>query len=203
MKTILYVGLEAPKRDDVNIIHCPLIHVIPLNTHEVQEAFTKLPDVSHIIVTSKTAVSCLQHIAPLEKVFLSVGKATTSTLERMGAKEILTATNECQEGVITLIENLTNKPSHLFWGHSSLSRPLLRNYCEEKHLPLIECVLYQTLFSEPKMALALDAIDEIYFTSPSTVESFFHFFGPPPKQALLHTQGEVTKNCLLENLSCT
>jgi len=192
MKKVLYVGLEAPRRDDVCVIHCPLIEVVPKRGRELKD----ISRASHVIVTSKTAVACIKEERVWDKAFISVGKATTGALLRAGARCVETAVNECQEGIIELLETMQFENPLFFWGHSSRSRPLILDYLHEKGYRLISCVLYETHFKEPEQALALETVDEIHFTSPSTVEAFFHFFGPPPKRATLHTQGPITQKCL-------
>ena len=95
MKTILYVGLEAPIRDDARIIHCPLIEVVPTPNPEVGNAALA----SHIIVTSKTAARLFFHAAKdpalLQKTYLAVGQATAKTLRSFGVQNLHIAHDEC------------------------------------------------------------------------------------------------------------
>lgn len=199
MKTILYVGLDAPARDDAHIIHCPLIEIVAIDSLHL----LPLDSITHVIVTSKSAIPYLQPLPIWHKSFISVGQATTRALQLAGATKISTAQNECQEGIIELIDRLAPHLPSFFWGHSSLSRPHIANYLQQKGYPLINSILYETRFKEPTLSLPLTSIDEIHFSSSSTVDAFFHFFGPPPKNILLHTQGAITQKCLEQHLlSC-
>ncbi len=197
MKKALYTGLDAPKRQDIEVIHAPLIKIIPKEAKEVASAFATIHDATHIVITSKSTVALAKEfLTQISAPFISVGKATTSHLEAIGIQHILTAKNECQEGIAELIDSMNLKNPIFFWPHSSLSRPVLSHYFKEKHYECIEFALYDTHFVRPEDPIDLQAIDEIYFTSPSCVEAFFHFFGPPPKHATLHFKGEVTKKHL-------
>lgn len=199
MKTILYVGLDPPIRDDAHIIHCPLIQVLPTPLVHLPP----LDSITHVIVTSKSAIPYLKPLPIWHTSFLSVGQATTRALQLAGALHITTATNECQEGLIELINGQNLHRPSFFWGHSSLSRPLISDFLQQKGYPLINTVLYETKFKKPNTPLSFDIIDEIHFSSSSTVEAFFHFFGPPPKKIRLHTQGPITQKCLEQHLlSC-
>ncbi len=206
MHTILYTGLECPKeyhtRTDVHLIHCPLIEVVPRPYAQISDALSHLQKATHVIVTSKTAVYCLKPYLFLasKAQFLSVGKATTSTLENLGIHDILTAESECQEGLISLISAQPLQSPFFFWGHSALSRPLLKEFINKSAVPHIAFVLYDTRFKEPSLPISLDNIDEIVFSSPSTVEAFCHFFGSLPQNKKLSAKGQVTEQAIKSKL---
>ncbi len=194
MKTVLYTGLDAPISSDTNVIHTPLIQIVPKDVSEIALAFEKAKSATHIIITSKTATTLSSpHLKSLiNKQFISVGAATTCSLQNLGITNILTASNECQEGIIELLETLALTNPFFFWPHSALSRPIISEYFKQKAYPFIEYVLYNTVFKAPAFALNFEQIDEIHFPSSSSVDAFFHFFGAPPKHAKLHTKGPVT-----------
>lgn len=195
MNRALYVGLEAPNRTDVEVIHLPLIKVAP--KLDLESCFARINEATHIIVTSKTTVALAKEpFQKAKKIFVSVGSATTTYLQAIGITHILTAKNECQEGIIELLEERALQNPIFFWPHSSLSRPIINNYCRQKNYPLIECHLYDTHFVTPEKSVDLTTIHEIHFTSPSCVQAFFTHFGPPPAHITLHTKGPVTKACL-------
>jgi uroporphyrinogen-III synthase len=205
MKKILYIGLEAPITHDAHIVHCPLIEIVPRPSTcpEIICALSKLPHTTHVIVTSKTAARCALLLAPDligTKSFLSVGKATTKTLESFGITDIVTAKTESQEGIIECIQQKKLFSSSFFWGHSSLSRPLLSDFLKNNGFPLTECILYDTVRKPPEQPICLDEIDEIFFSSPSTVEAFCFFFGCLPKNKILRAQGAITELAIKQRL---
>ena len=184
----LYVGLEAPSGDDV--LHVPLIKIVP----KTNVVCNIPPETTHILVTSKTTVAlCASFFTNLTLPFISVGRATALALKTLGIHNILTASNECQEGIIDLIESSKFIQPHFFWPHSSLSRPILKEYFSKKGYAFTEFDLYDTHFIEPTVPVDLQKITQIYFTSPSCVDAFFQFFGSPPSHIELHTIGPVTK----------
>ncbi len=193
MKRALYVGLDAPKVDDKEVIHIPLIQTLPIANCN----FDKLHDATHIIVTSKTtchyAKECFQKSA---STFISVGSATTKALAALGINNVHTALHECQEGIIELIDGLALDNPLFFWPHSSLSRPLLKDYFEVKGYSYVDMVLYDTVYVAPKEAVDLESFDEIHFSSPSCVDAFFQFFKALPNNAAIFTKGHVTKAAL-------
>lgn len=197
MRRALFTGLEAPKRQDVEVIHLPLITIVPKAPLALASTFARIDEATHIIVTSKTTVALAkEHFQNTKKIYISVGSTTTAHLEAIGITNIVTSKNECQEGIIELLEELALTNPTFFWPHSSLSRSILSNYCREKNYPLIECHLYDTHFVTPKESVNLETIHEIHFTSPSCVQAFFRHFGPPPAHITLHCKGSVTKACL-------
>lgn len=200
MKTLLYVGLEPPKRSDVKIIHCPLIEIVPRtsNCPDIIQARAQLSTITYIIVTSKTAARCLFQLIgrPEElqdKLFLSVGKQTTKCLNSFGIDRVITAREESQEGMIALIQDEQLTSQTFFWGHSSLSRPHLGDFLKGQ---VFECILYDTLYKKPGPGFSLDEVDEIFFSSPSTVRAFCAHFGELPKDKILHAQGKQTSLAL-------
>lgn len=184
--SLLYLGLEMPSYIDKKVVHCPLIDTVPL-----EPDFPDLHRFTHVLLTSKMAVQYfMKQVGDARHMqFISVGKKTTEALHSYGCYNVLTAEDECQEGVIALISKLSDPC--IFWPHSSRSRNLLHEYCS------YSVPLYQTHFKKP-IDVDFDAIDEIYFSSPSTVDAFFHFFGPPPEGKILLTQGKITQAYLQE-----
>ncbi len=195
MKKTLYVGLSAPKGS----IHLPLIQTLPRNDC----TFEDLEKASHIIVTSKTTCHyAKEHFQGCQKPFISVGASTTNALQQLGAKTILTAKDECQEGIIELIKDLDLKSPFFFWPHSNLSRPILKTYFETQNIRYSDCILYDTLYQPPREPIDFHSIDEIHFSSPSCVDAFFHFFGPPLQHITLRCKGRITENHLQIRLEC-
>ena len=191
-RAMLYLGIDKPDYIDKKVLHVPLIE-----TKGLQPDFSKLSDCSHVLVTSKMAVRYfMQRVEKselLNKQFISVGKKTTEALFSHGITNVVTSLDESQEGIIELIKTL-EKPT-IFWPHSNRSRDTLRDFLNEHNYCYRACILYETLFKAPPGPVDFDTIDEIFFSSPSTVDAFFHFFGAPPAKTLL-TQGKVTKQHL-------
>jgi len=56
--------------------------------------------------------------------------------------------------------------------------------------------LYRTVFQRPDPVPSLEEMEEIVFTSPSTVEAFLQIYGQIPKNIKITAIGPVTQNVL-------
>jgi len=187
MRTLLYLGLEKPELNDteINLIHYPIIQIIPKPPHECFLSFSKLPQFTHFIFTSKTSVSIFfkylaifsYFLADLrEKQFIAVGQATAKSIKTYGIEKVLIAQNETAEGIVDLLKTMDLKNCYIFWPHSALSRDVIHTFLSKKRLKFEACVLYDTAPFLPKPLPDLNEVDEIVFTSPSTVSAFLKNF---------------------------
>lgn len=192
-KKCLYVGLKTPKNDLLRrYIHAPLIKIVP-------KEIDMVPDVSsftHFIFTSKSGVDLFFKLIPPEiiknKFIISVGRKTTQSLNHQGLEVHLTAKNECSEGIVNELKSLDLKDAKVFWPHSALSRSVISDYLENEGVSFQEWILYDTHFNELSVMPDLGGIDEIFFTSPSTVDAFMHFYKELPVHITLTPIGSVT-----------
>jgi uroporphyrinogen-III synthase len=77
---------------------------------------------------------------------------------------------------------------------------VLRDYFEENHIKYHECVLYNTVSQKPYPLPDLKTINEIVFTSPSTVNAWLELFGQLPANIPITAIGPITKACLSNHL---
>lgn len=180
---ILYVGLD-PSRYPRPVVHCPVIQIYPYALPAID-----WPAVTHVIYTSRVAAQLLPK--PEGKCVIAVGKATA---EALGGADYV-ACDERAEGVVALLESLALNKAHVLYPHSARSRPLIRDYLEEKHIPHTAFALYETRPRPEAVLPDLDAFDEIVFTSPSTVEAFVALCGTLPAKRLTAI-GPVTEKAL-------
>jgi uroporphyrinogen-III synthase len=144
------------------------------------------------IFTSRSAVRYWLEESPLSsQIPICVGKATAQNL--VGA---FVAEEETQEGVIALLDRLDLQDAFLLWPKSKQARGLLTHYLQEKKLSHDSCDLYETLFREIKTPLSLEGIEEIVFTSPSTVRAFLQIYRNFPTEVRLTSLGSVTGSLL-------
>jgi hydroxymethylbilane synthase len=199
-KKCLYLGLKAPKNDLYRrYYHTPLIKIVP-------RKLDRIPDISsftHVIFTSQSTVEIFFRMIPnlKNKKVISVGTKTTQKLKSLGVDVSVTAVDETSEGIVSELEKLDLKNTKIFWPHSALSRPIISDYLTQKNIPFEEWVLYDTQFNEPKVLPKLDEIDEIFFTSPSTVDAFIHFYKTLPTDKILTPIGSITQNYLENQIS--
>ena len=79
---------------------------------------------------------------------------------------------------------------------SSRSRPVIAQFFQEKEIRYQACDLYDTVTQALKPKPDLKLVDEIVFTSPSTVSAFLEIFGKLPKDKKLTAIGPVTQEML-------
>ena len=109
-----------------------------------------------------------------------------------GGIDSLTPDKETAEGIVEMLQTFPLDKARFFWPHSALSRPILPDFFKSQDISYVDCVLYDTEFQQPTPLPDFDKIDEITFTSPSTVDAFFHFFGRSLPKKRFNTIGPIT-----------
>ena len=156
--------------------HYPIIRI--------EKRPTPIFDAECAIVTSQSIDLPLHH-----KMIIAVGKKTAQKYPNAHIADPETA-----EGVIALLERL--KPKSVFYPRSSLSRPLITDYLQKRAIPFEAPIAYDTYPNKPYELHNLDCMDEILFTSPSTVDAYIELFGPLPTDKILTPIGPVTAKTL-------
>ncbi len=154
---------------------------------------------THIIFTSQSAVFYWKEDLR-GKTVIAIGEATGEALRSKGVKPLI-APNATQEGVIALLSQMDLQQSFLFWPRSQRSRPHLIEYLICTKIPFFALDLYDTQLQRPEFVPNLEEIDEIVFTSPSTVEGFLKIYGSLPQNKKLIAIGPITQKSLVENFS--
>jgi uroporphyrinogen-III synthase len=207
-KTILYLGTDpAQFKSPGYLIHYPVIKIIPrsLKHLELNQAYADISKFTHLLFTSKTAVKIFfGHLRELnqsievlkEKIIVAIGAVTAGHLSVFGLLPQFIAQKETQEGVVQLLNAMDLHNAYFFMPRSSLSRPIIANFFHEQCIRYRACELYDTVTQilEPKPDL--DQMDEIVFTSPSTVSAFLEIFGSLPHDKRLIAIGPVTQQAL-------
>lgn len=219
MKKKLYLGIDPPSGE--NIIHYPIIKTIPKSKAECHLFLSRFLSYTDLIFTSKTAVKIFfDYLSDFsfsqdeinQKKYIAVGTKTALALTKFGVRTIDIAEDETQEGVVELLKNRDLKKSFIFWPHSSLSRSVLTDFFLKENLKFEAPSFYETEFILTNPIPDFEIIDEIFFTSPSTVDAFFQIIKELPKNIKLNAIGPITKQHLLrkgfcinlsDDLSCT
>jgi uroporphyrinogen-III synthase len=209
MKRILYLGLDPPpESQDVKYIHFPIIEIVPtqINTREIQQTFQQLPSYTHFLFTSQSAVRIFFDFLPhfkrsigeiRNKTIYATGRKTASFLKESSIEKVEIPDEETAEGIVQMLSTKSFVNSWIFWPHSSLSRPILSNYFNERNIRYTECVLYHTKTAQIDLPFpGLENIDEIFFTSPSTVDAYMELFGKLPSDKTLTAIGPITSRKL-------
>jgi len=207
LKTVLYLGTDpetfVSPLPGATIIHYPLIQIRPKDaqTPSLQDLYANINSYTHLLFTSKYGVqvffahlSTLKISPPTNKEWIAIGKRTASFLEKEGITPSFVAQEECQEGVISLLQTLSLSQSRLLIPKSSLSRSVLYNFLKDNEIDHTSIDIYDTQFFRNDPLPSLDSIDLFVFTSPSTVRAFIHFFGKLPPKEQCYSIGPITQH---------
>lgn len=204
MKKVLYLGTDPRHFESAGeIVHFPVIKIVPRSFNEVKQALDELPYFTHLVFTSKNAVDIFFSYckANLEnKILIAIGKVTALHLTSHGFPPQLVSPEETQEGMIELLKEKNLENAYLFLPQSSLSRPLLVHFLHEKKIRYRALTLYDTECIHPETIPDLATFDEIIFTSPSTVTAFFQIFSAVPQHVTCIAIGPVTQQTLKERI---
>lgn len=200
---ILYFGLDPSHYlSRGRVTHCPLIQTEskPLKQNDWLEFISS----TDVLFTSQKAVKYfadqLKHFPKLmdlmnQKRLSVVGEQTRLCAIRQGWKVHYVARNESQEGLIELFSKRAQsiKKASFFYPKSSSARTKLALFLKQFAFSFHACDLYQTLEKHALSKGLLEQYDEIVFTSPSCVKSFFGQVDYLPKHLRVKYKGEVTR----------
>jgi uroporphyrinogen-III synthase len=188
--SVLYLGLDPSHFfTDRPLIHYPVITLVArvVSDPEVQQA---LAQATHILFTSQHAVRFFfEQFRIGQQILIAIGKATAQALPAPA----WVASEETQEGLVELLKGKHLDEAYFLLPRSSRSRPVLTHFFQQAGIRHYAFDLYDTILHQPGPPPDLAAIDEIVFTSPSTVEGFLRIFGPLPKDKKLRAIGPITQ----------
>ncbi len=208
MQHVLYLGLDPSRfSTEGKVIHYPVIRIEPRENAAVQAAFSRMHEYTHLVFTSQNAVriffSHLPDAAQVDnKQMIAIGPATAVSLEQRGYLPLV-AKIATQEGVVSLLETLPLEDALVFLPGSSLSRPLLSVYLAGRNVRFVVCPIYDTVCQKLEPVPSLEGIQEIVFTSPSTVDGFLRIFPPQLQGKKIRCIGEITAFYLQKKIPCT
>jgi len=209
-KKILYLGIDPPikadskyifDKENSQLIHYPIIKTVPSKKFNLFLAFKNFLQFTHIIFTSKTTVRIFfETLKELsfsfeeisQKQYIVVGKSTAHVLKEYDITPTWIAEEETATGIVALLKNLNLKNSFIFFPHSKLSRNTIITFLLNENLKFEESYFYDTIPFKSGPLPDLKTVDEIVFTSPSTVDAFLTFFKTLPQNKILTPIGPVT-----------
>lgn len=208
LKSALYLGLDPKEfKTTKPVIHFPVIQTRPiaLDKPEIRSVFSDLENYTHCIFTSKMAVNYffealrfygLPNDSLKGKIIFSIGEVTSKELKKKGIDEIKLPKIATQEGMIALLKKQDWEGGYLFYPRSAIARCLLEQFLIKGEIRHQLCPLYETVPHAEGGIPDWEGIDEIVFTSPSTVNAFFNFFSSVPNGIALTSIGPVTEKAL-------
>ncbi len=199
-RRVLYLGTDPARfACEGTLVHYPVIQTTPIE-EACQLARTVWPNVTHVVFTSPNAVKHWEEPL-LDKTVIAIGEGTAARLRKRGV-EPLVAPFATQEGVIALFSALDLSKAFLLWPRSSGARPLLERYLEQNQIRFLAVDTYVTTPHAPGPLPDLNTVDEIVFTSPSTLDAYLKVFGALPSDKVLTPIGPITAAHLAKMFQC-
>ena len=208
MKKVLYLGTDPSyyKAKGGQIIHYPVIQIVPRMDSDIQAAYSKLANYTHLLFTSKNTVQVFfQQLNDLgisknllePIIIIAIGQVTASYVKKY-ADCFFVVEEETQEGIVAFLRTQSLEKTHFFFFFSSLSRNVIINFFQKNHILFQDCFIYDTITQKKQPIPNLEDIDEIIFTSPSTIKAFLEIFSAIPLDKKLTTIGPITQKALSE-----
>ncbi len=205
--TLLYTGTNPAKYQPLGrVIHWPMIRISGVS-FPVESSAALMNKYDIILLTSRFAV---EHFAgPIQqhpeayaqlqqKDIVVIGKDTADALMRFGLTPRHIAQTETSEGVYALLSTeyeLDGK--RVLFPRSNLPNPFLKEQLAKLNCAVDEMIVYKNE-CPPVKELPKEHIDQIVFTSPSTVKNFLHNYQSIPPQWDILCKGPVTQKALTE-----
>lgn len=203
----LYLGTDPSRfKTDKTVVHYPILDLKPRDYQlpEMKSAWMDFQMYTHILFTSKNAVrffwEALQHFYPgdllEDKTLVCIGKSTVSALEKAGVIAHRIADEETQEGMIEVLRLFELDKAYIFYPRSSLARKKIENFLIEQQIRHQVLPLYDMEVRKILPLPDLEEMDEIIFTSPSTIKAFVEVFQSVPKHIKISCIGPITEEAL-------
>lgn len=206
MKKVLYLGTDPSYYEGkkAQIIHYPVIRIVPRMNSFVQSAYSNLSECTHLLFTSKNAVQVFfQQFTSLglskdllqPMIIIAIGQVTANYVKKHIRCSFI-AEEETQEGIVAFLRTQPLEHTHFFYPRSSLSRNVIVNFFRKENILFQDCLIYDTVTQKNQPIPYLEEIDEIIFTSPSTIKAFLEIFSAIPLDKKLVTLGPITQKML-------
>ncbi|MDP1836848.1 MAG: uroporphyrinogen-III synthase [Chlamydiales bacterium] len=195
MKT-LYLGLTPPLAlPGQTLVHYPVISIQPIHSPEIDNALAQT--YTHVLFTSKTAVRLVTNkLKDSAAKIYTVGTATAQVAEQAGFTVTQIAIPETAEGMVELLKQEDLSDAHLLWPRSAQARAVIGDYCKINNIRLTDISIYSTQLERPTPVPSLLEMDQIVFTSPSTIDGFFAIFDSIPPHISVQCIGPITRQHL-------
>jgi uroporphyrinogen-III synthase len=202
-KRVLVTGTSAKRFEGMGeILHVPMIEIRPVKSFKAVDAVIKhVKDYDGILFTSRHAVQYFlkrieKKIKSIEvlrdKMLIVIGKTTAEELARFGLKAQCLPEEETAESMVKLLKRFPVKEKRFLIPRSDLAKDLLANALRSRGACVDPVVAYRNVCPRVKRQ-DLARIDEIVFTSQSTVRNFFKIHRGIPARIKVWAIGPVTK----------
>jgi uroporphyrinogen III methyltransferase/synthase len=194
-RKILVTGTNPEKYEKLgDVVHQPMIDLKPV---EFQKK--NLSDYDWVIFTSGFGVKFfLKGHDGFEKnresfQICAIGKSTSKALEEHGVSADLVPEEYSSKSIVDAFKKIDLKRKSMLIPRSSLSSDYLPDELKKMGAIVDAVTVYENVM--PGITkIDLSDIDEIVFTSPSTVRNFYSVYGGVPAGAKVNCIGDVTED---------
>lgn len=210
--TILVTGTSIDAyRHLGNIVHQPLIEIVPVNDKlPVTRILKKLDKFNWIFFTSRYTVDLFfrtlldqgKDSRSLGTISIaSIGQVTTDALRKYSIIPDLQAGRESSVGLLKDLDIIDIRAGKVLLPRSDLGLPILPEGLAERGWDVTTLTLYQNKYPEGLQPLDLSKIDQIAFASPSCVTNFKRLYGFLPEPINVLFKGQETEQRFYELLN--
>ncbi len=205
-KNILYLGTYPEKYVSLGrLIHFPMITISAAKVKAPRLFIKQVKAADIILLTSRCGVKYFFEflaerkfrLASLRgKDFVVIGADTHKQLNLYGFCARLVAKDETSVGLFFEMKTaLKLKGKKIIFPRSSLSNPYLQKALTKAGAKITQVVVYENT-KPPKRELPAEKIDQVIFTSPSTVQNFLADYEVIPKEWSILAKGRPTQQTL-------
>jgi uroporphyrinogen III methyltransferase/synthase len=202
-KRILVTGTSAKRFKTMGkILHVPMIEIKPARSFKVLDnAILRIEEYDGFLFTSRHAVlyflerlkKKMKSVEMLRsKMIVAIGKTTAEALEGFGLDARCMPEEETAESMVKLLRDFPLKGKRFLIPRSDLARDLLVDALRKQGAQAEPVTVYRNICPKIKKQ-DLGRIDEIVFTSPSTVRNFLKVHPDIPERIKVWAIGPVTQ----------
>ncbi|MFH1208071.1 MAG: hydroxymethylbilane synthase [Candidatus Omnitrophota bacterium] len=202
-KRVLVTGTRSKRFESMGkIIHVPMIEIKPARSFKALDAaILRIDEYDGFLFTSRHAVLYfldrlkmkMKSVEALRsKMIVAIGKTTAEALKSFGLGATCMPEEETAESMAKLLGNFPVQGKHFLIPRSDLARDLLVDELRKRGALVEPVTVYRNICPKIKKQ-DLGRIDEIVFTSPSTIRNFLKIHQDIPARIKVWAIGPVTQ----------
>ncbi|MDD5670631.1 MAG: hydroxymethylbilane synthase [Candidatus Omnitrophica bacterium] len=207
-KRILVTGTSTERFKGMGeIVHHPMIAIKPVTDfRQIDADIRRLEKYDVMMFTSRHAVQFFfQRLLQKRKTarvfekmsLIAIGKTTARCLAHFGWTATMVPDDESAEGILKMLKEIPLRGKSFLIPRSNLATERLVQGLRRRGARVDAVTVYRNVKTRTRKQ-DLRQIDEIVFTSPSTVRNFFEKYRNVPERIRMKAIGNVTKACLKE-----
>ncbi len=217
-KRVLFTGINPARFKNLGkILHCPMIKIVPLADYsKIKREIKQIGKYHWIIFTSRYGVKYFFNIFKKKKKDISqinpglsyhgeilrnrkggvktcaIGRTTADELKKYGVKVDCIPEEESSQGIIEAFKKFDLSDKNVLIPRSKLSVNYLPCALREMGAHIKTVSICRSIKPLRVKRIAISGIDEIIFTSPSTIKNFMAGYKTIPKGIKIKCIGNVT-----------